>query len=82
METCAPFCMSLLHPRYESKTFAQITAFLCFGEQALFKDVDSILELTNKELDEIIKQVSEIHKKQKEEMEKMKAKSSRPRTRR
>jgi len=71
------FCSSLLSPALDDKNFADIITFLCFGENAIFKDVNSILELTHGELNACIEKLSEIHEKQKEEMAKMKSKSRR-----
>lgn len=66
------FCSGLLQPQLNADSFGDIVLYLCFGENAIFKSVDSILDLTFPEITSLIEKLSEIHRKQKEEMEKMK----------
>lgn len=59
---------------YNGKAFADIVTFLCFGESAVFKDIDSILALSPQQLADIIENVNNIRKKQQEELDKIKRK--------
>jgi hypothetical protein len=66
------FYSTLIQP-LDPKYYHDAAFFLCTGEQAPFSGFSEVLELEREELLYWVNKLSELYKKQKEEMEKMKS---------